>query len=342
MQPYLDNLKNTLANGHPKGDRTGTGTLSHFGYEERYSLKNNVLPVITTKKIHLPSVMHELIWILQGDTNVRYLNENGVRIWNEWVKPETATYDHDGKLMSGELGPIYGYQWRRKIDTRIVSGKTPKFIEENFTFLGLMDNRNKVYQRKIDQVTNVINILKNDPDSRRIIINAWQVDDLEEMALTPCHALVQFYTRELSVEERLVILKNRKGDFSDVDGLNEDLSSHLDAMDIPTRALSSKLTQRSSDDFLGKGFNITFYATLTHALANMLNMEADELIWSGGDCHIYNNLMEQVKTQLEREPMAQPTIKFSKSGLDIRDMTYSDIEVVDYVSHPLIRGKVSV
>lgn len=274
MQQYLDFLKYIKENGILKGDRTGTGTISIFGYQMRFDLQKG-FPLVTTKKIHLPSVVHELLWFISGDTNVKYLNDNKVRIWNEW-----ATED-------GELGPIYGKQWR------------------DFNGEG------------VDQIAEVIDMLKNNPNSRRILVSAWnpcaipteKLSPQENVAkgksaLPPCHAMFQFY--------------------------------------VANGKLSCMLTQRSADAFLGVPFNIASYSLLTHMIAQQCNLDVGEFIWSGGDCHIYNNHLEQVEEQLSRSPLPLATLKIKNKPNSIFEYTYDDFEFENYQHHPAIKGKISV
>jgi thymidylate synthase len=265
MKQYLELLEFVKNNGVSKGDRTGTGTISVFGYQNRYDLGEG-FPLVTTKKIHWPSIVHELIWFISGDTNVKYLQDNGVRIWNEWADE------------TGDLGPVYWKQWRR---WEGADGKT------------------------YDQLATLIDGLKNNPDSRRHIINAWNVADVEGMALPPCHAFLQFY----------------------VDN---------------DKKLSCQLYQRSADVFLGVPFNIASYALFTHMLAQICDLEVGEFIHSFGDVHIYNNLIEQTDLQLSRVPYPLPKIKLNPEIKNIEDFSFDDIELIDYVCHPLIPGKVSV
>lgn len=365
METYLNGLRHILENGNVRDDRTNTGTISVFGMQERYDLSDGKLPVITTKKIHLKSIIHELIWMLSGDSRVDYLIENGVTIWNEWVKPETTEYAYvsdetllkliDGlpkyrmremsvlgyhldpnnsdsirsyyreifnsdipqRLVSGDLGPVYGKQWRNIEDIRVVSewkdtGTPVGFSEsDSTTYLDeTTGERIRVYKRKIDQIAELLDNLKNNPYSRRHVISAWHVPHIEEMALPPCHLLFQFYVK--------------------------------DDLTTGRKKLSCHLYMRSNDNFLGKPFNITFYSMLTHAIANQLDMDADEFIWSAGDSHIYSNHMEQVKLQLSREPLEQPTIEFSEKGKSILELTYDDIKVIGYNSHERITAPVAV
>lgn len=264
MKQYQHLLQTILDNGVQKGDRTGTGTLSLFGHQMRFSL-NEGFPVITTKKLHLKSIIHELLWFLAGDTNIKYLNDNGVRIWNEWADEK------------GDLGHIYGYQWR--------SWPAPD-------------------GRHIDQISQVIGSIKKNPDSRRHIVSAWNVGELEQMNLPPCHVLFQFYV---------------------ADG-----------------KLSCQLYQRSADVFLGVPFNIASYALLTLMVAQVTGLQPGDFVHTFGDVHIYSNHIEQVKLQLTREPYPLPQMKINPEVKNIFDFTYSDFELVNYQSHPHIKGKVAV
>ncbi|YCA44804.1 thymidylate synthase [Bacillus sp. JZ8] len=264
MKQYLDLCQHILNNGTKKEDRTGTGTISTFGYQMRFDLREG-FPLVTTKKLHVKSIIHELLWFLAGDTNVAYLQENGVRIWNEWADEK------------GELGPVYGHQWR--------SWPTPN-------------------GESIDQISNLIKQLKETPDSRRLIVSAWNVADIENMALPPCHCLFQFYV---------------------ADG-----------------KLSCQLYQRSADVFLGVPFNIASYALLTMMIAQACNLEVGEFIHTLGDAHIYTNHIEQVKLQLTREERSLPKMKINKDVKNIFDFTYDDFELVGYDPHPHIKGAVSV
>jgi thymidylate synthase len=264
MQQYLDLLQHILNNGVKKTDRTGTGTISCFGYQMRFNLKEG-FPMVTTKKLHLRSIIHELLWFLKGETNIAYLKENGVGIWDEWADE------------NGELGPVYGKQWRSWEGT---NGQT------------------------IDQVSEVINQIKKNPDSRRLIISAWNVADLPKMALMPCHALFQFYV---------------------ADG-----------------KLSCQLYQRSADVFLGVPFNIASYALLTMMVAQVCDLEVGEFIHTFGDVHIYNNHLEQVNLQLSRKPFPLPTMKLNAAVKNIFDFTFEDFTLENYQFHPAIKAPVAV
>lgn len=264
MIQYLNLLQHILDNGKSKKDRTGTGTISTFGYQMRFNLEDG-FPVVTTKKLHLRSIIHELLWFLNGDTNVKYLQDNGVRIWNEWADE------------NGDLGHIYGYQWRSWPD---YSGGY------------------------IDQVSEVVKAITEKPDSRRMIVSAWNVGDLPNMNLPPCHAFFQFYVAE--------------------------------------GKLSCQLYQRSADSFLGVPFNIASYALLTMMMAQVTGLKPGEFIHTFGDLHIYNNHIDQVKLQLTREPYPLPQMKINPDVKSIFDFKYDDFELVNYQSHPHIKGKVSV
>ncbi len=273
MKQYLDLLQHVYTNGAVKTDRTGTGTRSVFGYQMRFDLKEG-FPLVTTKKLHMRSIIHELIWFLKGDTNIKYLKENGVSIWDEWADE------------NGNLGPVYGSQWR--------SWPTPD-------------------GRHIDQITQVVNQLKNSPDSRRIIVSAWNVGEIENMALPPCHAFFQFYVAPANPEKGL--LKPQ---------------------------LSCQLYQRSADIFLGVPFNIASYALLTMMVAQVCDMEAAEFIHTLGDAHIYSNHFEQTELQLSREPKALPQMKINPEVKDIFDFKFEDFELVNYEFHPHIKAPVAV
>jgi thymidylate synthase len=264
MQQYQTLLKHILETGTQKTDRTGTGTTSVFGYQMRFNL-NDGFPMVTTKKVHLKSIIHELLWFINGDTNTKYLTENGVKIWDEWADE------------NGDLGPVYGKQWR--------SWTTPD-------------------GKVIDQLKEVIGTLKKSPDSRRIIVSAWNVGELSEMALMPCHALFQFY--------------------------------------VADNKLSCQLYQRSADVFLGVPFNIASYALLTMMIAQVCDLDLGDFIWTGGDTHIYSNHYEQVQTQLAREPKALPTMKINPDVKDIFSFKYEDFELLNYEPYPGIKAPVAV
>ncbi len=261
--PYEDLLRLVLETGTTKADRTGTGTRSVFGHQMRFDLSQG-FPLVTTKRVHLRSIAYELLWFLRGESNVEWLRENKVTIWDEWASPD------------GELGPVYGVQWR--------SWPTPD-------------------GGHIDQITQLMENLRRDPDSRRHIVSAWNVADIPSMALAPCHAFFQFYV---------------------ADG-----------------KLSCQLYQRSADLFLGVPFNIASYALLTHMVAQQADLEVGDFVWTGGDCHIYDNHVDQVREQLSREPYPAPTVNLRRAA-SIFDYTFEDIEVVGYQHHPTIKAPVAV
>lgn len=264
MKQYLDYLQFILDHGVLKTDRTGVGILSCFGYQMRFNLQAG-FPLLTTKKLHIKSILHELLWFLKGDTNIAYLKENDVRIWNEWADAE------------GNLGPVYGKQWRA---WRTEDG------------------------RSIDQISQLISEIKTNPDSRRLIVSAWNVGELEQMALPPCHLLMQFY--------------------------------------VSAGKLSCQLYQRSADSFLGVPFNIASYSFLTMMIAQQCDLLPGEFIWTGGDCHIYINHLDQVKLQLSREPYALPQLIIKRKPPTIFDYQYDDFVIENYQAHPHIKGHVAV
>ncbi len=264
MQTYLELIKRILEHGTPKEDRTGTGVLSVFAHQMRFNLADG-FPLVTTKKLHLKSIIHELLWFLNGETNIAYLNENGVSIWNEWADE------------NGDLGPVYGHQWR-SWTTR--------------------DNQT------IDQLTNLIHDIKANPTSRRLIVSAWNVGDLDKMALPPCHLLFQFY--------------------------------------VASGKLSCQLYQRSADVFLGVPFNIASYSLLTHMVAQQCNLDVGEFIWTGGDCHLYQNHLEQAKTQIERTPLPLPTLQIERKPESLFDYRFEDFKILNYESHPSIKAPIAV
>jgi thymidylate synthase len=264
MQQYLDFLKHIRDHGIEKSDRTGTGTRSVFAYQMRFNLQTG-FPLVTTKKLSLRSIIHELLWFLRGDTNIKYLHENNVTIWDEWADKE------------GNLGPVYGKQWR--------SWPTPD-------------------GNSIDQISNLLAQIKKNPDSRRLIVCAWNVGELSKMALPPCHLLFQFY--------------------------------------VANGKLSCQLYQRSADSFLGVPFNIASYALLTHMIAQQCNLEVGDFIWTGGDCHIYSNHLEQIDLQLSREPNPLPQLTIKRKPASLYDYKFEDFEIANYHAHPHIKGEVAV
>jgi thymidylate synthase len=264
MRQYLDFAQHILSNGQVKSDRTGTGTTSVFGYQMRFDLQQG-FPILTTKKLHLKSIIHELLWFIAGDTNIKYLQDNGVKIWDEWADE------------NGDLGPVYGHQWRSWPDQNNGS---------------------------IDQIKQVINQLKTNPDSRRHVISAWNVAEVENMALPPCHCLFQFY--------------------------------------VADNKLSCQLYQRSADVFLGVPFNIASYALLTMMMAQVCGFEPGDFVHTFGDAHIYSNHVEQINEQILREPYQLPQLKINPEIKNLFEFTYDDFQLIDYKAHPHIKGKVAV
>ena len=264
MRQFHELMRHVLDHGAKKSDRTGTGTLSVFGHQMRFDLSAG-FPLVTTKKLHLKSIVYELLWFLSGNTNNQWLKERGVSIWDEWAAPD------------GDLGPVYGYQWR--------SWPAPN-------------------GQHIDQIQEIIQTIKTNPDSRRIIVSAWNVADIPKMALAPCHAFFQFY--------------------------------------VANGKLSCQLYQRSADIFLGVPFNIASYALLTHMVAQQCNLDVGEFIWTGGDCHLYNNHLEQVNLQLSRKPYPLPQLKIHRKPNTIFTYHFEDFEIVGYESHPHIKASVAV
>ncbi|WP_297365536.1 thymidylate synthase [Thauera sp.] len=264
MRQYLDLMRHVLEHGDPKTDRTGTGTLSVFGWQMRFALRDG-FPLLTTKKLHTRSIIHELLWFLQGDTNIRYLKENGVSIWDDWADAD------------GELGPVYGKQWRR---WETADG------------------------RCIDQIARLIEGIRGNPDSRRHLVSAWNPGEVDNMALPPCHALFQFY--------------------------------------VAGGRLSCQLYQRSADIFLGVPFNIASYALLTHMVAQVCELEPGDFIWTGGDCHLYSNHLEQAREQLQREPRPLPVLRMNPAVKDILAFRFEDFTLDGYDPHPHIKAPVAV
>jgi len=264
MQEYLDLIRRILDEGEEKGDRTGTGTLSVFGHQMRFNLADG-FPMVTTKKLHLRSIVHELLWFLKGDTNVGYLQENGVRIWNEWADE------------NGDLGPVYGKQWRKW------ESKDGKII---------------------DQISEAVDMIKNNPNSRRIIVSAWNVGELKDMALMPCHAFFQFH--------------------------------------VANGKLNCQLYQRSADVFLGVPFNIASYALLTHMMAQVCNLIPGSFVHTIGDAHLYSNHLDQAREQISRDPLKLPALNLNQSITDIDEFTFEDIEILGYEHHPHISAPIAI
>lgn len=344
MKQYLALMQDILDNGVVKKDRTGVGTLSVFGRQLRFDLKEG-FPLVTTKKVHLKSIIHELLWFLNGDTNVKYLQENGVKIWNEWSDEE------------GNLGPVYGKQWREWRDCKVVEchdvRRTQQLMQRGYKYIGNMKEDGTtylVYEKAHDQISKVIQQLREDPDSRRIIVSAWNVADLDDMALNPCHNYFQFYTTEMTLLERLDWYEvNEPEKFASAPLINhediddeERLHETLDREGIPRRKLSCFYMMRSNDYLLGAPFNVASYALLTHMIAQQLNMVPDELVYSGVDVHLYSNHLEQAKLQLTREPYPLPKLVIKRKPDSIFDYKYEDFELVGYQAHPHIAAPVAI
>ena len=313
---YHDLLKDILKNGHDKGDRTGTGTKSVFGRQIRFDMKDG-FPLLTTKKLHTKSIIHELIWFLSGDTNIEYLQENRVSIWDEWADP------------MGDLGPVYGKQW---VDW---SGKTQMGLSAKKNAEGYYEYV-KSKTTGINQIKNLINSLVCSPDSRRIMVSAWNVGEIGQMALPPCHYGFQVWTRELSLEERNIYYT------SHYLGLHE-TSEEMDRLEIPKREISLMWNQRSVDTGLGLPFNIASYGLLLEMIAQQTNMIAGELIGNLGDVHIYDNHIEQIQEQLTRESKTNVLPKLKLNKVDtIFDYKFEDFEIVDYDAHSTIKMPIAV
>jgi thymidylate synthase len=310
MKQYLDMVKDILENGVEKNDRTGTGTISTFGQQLKIDLQKG-FPLLTTKKVHTKSIIHELLWLISGDTNIKYLQDNGVTIWDEWANAD------------GNLGPVYGKQWRKW------EGYENDYILNTF---------------EIDQLQNAINLLREDPDCRRIIVTAWNPAENDKMALHPCHCFFQFWTRELSDAERWAKIPHLSWAFStDKTKLpEEEVEKIYEKYNIPARALSCQLYQRSCDVGLGVPFNIASYALLTQMIAKITNMVSDQFVWTGGDVHIYKNHVDALKRQLDRWPRALPTMVINGDQKEIDDFKFDDFELVGYEPYPAIKMDVSV
>ncbi len=315
MIQYLELMRNVLEMGTDKSDRTGTGTRSVFGAQMRFDLQAG-LPLLTTKKLYLRAIIHELLWMLSGDTNIKYLVDNDVHIWDDWADAQ------------GDLGPVYGSQWR-----------SWRGAGDSYTDSDVLNAT-----VTIDQIANVVQRIRDKPDDRRLIVSAWNPAEIDKMKLPPCHCLFQFNTRELTLEQRAaaVGLPNFVQDASWM--TTEEYHSHFDDLKIPAprRALDCQLYQRSADIFLGVPFNIASYALLTQMIAQVVGMLPGEFIWTGGDCHLYNNHLDQARQQLTRSPRALPTMHLNPKVTDLFGFTYPDFTLVGYDPHPHIAADVSV
>jgi len=333
---YLDMLLDVKTMGQVKTDRTGTGTISQFGKMMRFNLLES-FPLLTTKKVHLKSIIHELIWFLNGDTNVKYLQDNGVSIWDEWAGPD------------GELGPVYGQQWRRWNDTKIMhpvtdAAKIEQMQKNGYVHMGDTTYRGvagkmAVLVKEYDQITEALNLIKNNPDSRRIIVSGWNVGDVPEVKLPPCHTLFQFYVSDLTLDERSKLHFSPQAITAVGDAITHEW---LDTHNVPRKKLSCMLYARSQDTFLGTPFNIASYAILTHMFAQQADMAVGDFIWVGGDTHIYSNHTEQVELQLSREVRQAPQLVIKRKPDSIFDYKFEDFEVIGYDPHPGIKAPVAV
>lgn len=337
MKQYQDLMAEVFAKGTPKKDRTGTGTLSIFGHQMRFNLQEG-FPLVTTKRCHLRSIIHELLWFLKGDTNIQYLKDNGVTIWDEWADK------------NGDLGPVYGKQWRAWTAHDEVHTGNKKIIaemeEDGWEEAGYRE-ASMLLTKDIDQIAKVMDQLKNDPDNRRIIVSAWNVADLDDMALAPCHAFFQFYTREMSLDERVQWAEENDNelwsDYIHATFVDENTRlGWLDKAGVPTRKLSCQLYQRSCDIFLGLPFNIASYALLIHMFAQQANMVVGDFVWTGGDVHLYSNHLEQARTQLGRTPRALPKLIIKRKPDSIFDYKFEDFDIEGYDPHPAIKAPVAI
>lgn len=347
MKQYHDLLSYTLENGFEKGDRTGTGTKSVFGYQTRFDLRKG-FPLLTTKFVSFENIVTELLWFLAGNTNTDFLREHGCNIWNAWALTQEIIEERDLNIETstiynvGDLGPVYGHQWRSW-------GGNYGFYECG----------------GIDQIGEVIKLLKTKPDSRRLIVSAWNPDDLpdesispqenvlnDKMALAPCHLLFQFYTREMTTEEKIDWLENENFELfadmgvnvSDIFNLDEKVNNFFNLNNLPKRYLSCQLYQRSADEFLGVPYNIASYSLLTHMIAQCVNMVPHEFIHTFGDAHIYSNHIAQVKELLSRdyEKYELPKLKLNPSIKDIDGFTHKDIHLMNYVSYDSIKAPIAI
>lgn len=319
MKQYLDLLDKIMREGVEKGDRTGTGTLSIFGHQMRFNLLEG-FPLVTTKRVKFTAIVHELLWFLSGDTNIRYLNEKGIHIWDEWADK------------NGDLGPVYGSQWRK--------WKGPDKVEKlsDLNDGGSIVGSTEFY---IDQISDVVRSLNTNPNSRRHIVTAWNPPDIELMALPPCHCLFQFYTSTMAAKERAQYLDNYRG--ITILGSDEEEFRHkvMDDLGAPRLKLSCQLYQRSCDTFLGVPFNIASYALLTCMIGQQVNMAPGDFIWTGGDTHLYLNHLDQVKLQLKRAPKPLPKLVLMPAS-SIFTYEESNINIIDYDYHPAIKAPISV
>jgi thymidylate synthase len=311
MEQYKSLVEKVLNEGVEKEDRTGTGTKSLFGHQMRFDLSEG-FPLVTIKKTHWKSMVHELLWFLKGDTNIKYLQDNNVRIWNEWADE------------NGNLGPVYGKQW---VNWGEKGNKYSKYND---------------YKEGINQINNIIETIKTDPTSRRMIVSAWNVGELDEMALAPCHAFFQFNCTPLTFNERLDIYTERWNRLKLVDTADVKDDKKLDDRGIPRYRLDLQLYQRSVDTFLGLPFNIASYSLLLMMVAHCTNTVPGEFVWTGGDCHLYSNHIEQAELMLTRDPKPLPKVELNPHINDIFEFEFEDFRLTGYEPHPVIKAQVAV
>lgn len=375
-ETFMAIAKSIEANGHDKGDRTGTGTRSTFGQKMVFDVSGGKLALITTKKIFTRSFIHEMLWFISGQTNIKYLKENGVSIWDNWTRPDSVrkAYVHgvmgEMQIVDGDIGPGYGKQWRRWPDTRLVDAdlwknKYETFKKRGFEMVAQTVDGQVVIHRDIDQLQDVINQIKHNPDSRRIIMSAWNAAEIDEMMLPPCHTFTQWYTQLMSAEEALSnvgitsLLWQQIEDYEGIfrnkdtviysyppnsDKTQEDVVNEIiEHFNIPTRRLYCQLYCRSQDFLVGSPFNIAQYSLLMHMVAQVTNTVADTLIWIGGDTHIYQNQFELFQEQKERESIAcVPRVVLNPEIKNIDDFTFEDITIEGYESWPRIDYPVAI
>lgn len=324
---YFKLVGDVLRNGVEKTDRTGVGTIAVFGRSMRFDLSDGTIPLLTTKAMHIPSIIHEVLWYLSGSGNVKYLQENGVRIWNEWADE------------NGDLGPVYGVQWRKRQGNVINAPVTFRTDPDNIARPHV-----ELEYEYIDQIARLVDALKTNPTSRRLMVDAWNPADVDSMALPPCHYAFQCYAAELSMKERITIASKTHyvPDMFDRRSTDEEVQQALDNTNVPKYRLSLLLNMRSNDVGLGNPFNIAQYSILLRMLCEVVNMAPGDFIYNGGDVHIYSNHVELLREQLVRVPMPSPTLTFNRKVTSIDDFKFEDFSINNYKSHPAIKMKVAV
>lgn len=341
-QGYVDLISSIDGRGYDKKDRTGVGSRSIFGTRLEFDISNGQLPLLTLKKVYTRAIVHELLWMLSGTTDLDYLIRHNIKIWDSWVDPETAEYDSEGNLTAGDCPKVYGKQWRNWEDTRII--ESSDWIKGDYEARGFkvvteidhpVSGKCCVIHRSVDQIARIVDQLKRNPDSRRIVLSAWNVAEVEEMALPPCHTLAQFWTRALSLEERLDWFRKNRADDVALLVTHDD----CDAIGVPKRALSCQLYQRSCDMGLGAPFNYVQYALLTHLLAHVSNMATERFIWVGGDTHYYHDQEQALEKVLGNEPLESNGVVLwlNPEIHRIDEFKYEDIEILNYHSHPPVK-----